>query len=166
MAKQKSTQPSLSETETEIKSKNIFDILGDLSFNKVAWEAQSESDQKKVQPYMLTRWLSMHQDYLDIVAEVQPMTDMLATRDYYRFWSDLLPKRRFFTKYVSGKKDKETDRFSKVVDFLSSKLNYSKQEMLEFVELQYKTPDGIIELRNYLKRFGYDDKSLKKDLGI
>ena len=47
--------------------------------------------------WMLNRWFSMHPDYLEIIAECQSMTDNLSPELFYKFYSDLLPKKKFFT---------------------------------------------------------------------
>ena len=83
----------------KVKSKTIFDYLNDITFNKTPWE-----DDKRFQPYMVSRWLSMHPDYLPIVAEVQPITSRLSSREFYVFFTDLLPKRKFYVKYAKGGK--------------------------------------------------------------
>ncbi len=144
----------------EIKSKTIFDILNDLSFNKVEWENQ---EQKKVQTWMLNRWLSMHPDYLEIVAECQPMTDNLSPEMYYKFYLDLLPKKKFFTKYISKKAEKE-DSYERLTNFISNCLNCSLAEADQNLQilLQYH----LEELKEYLKKYGHDDKTIKREFGI
>lgn len=144
----------------EIKAKTIFDILNDLTFNKVPWKDQ---DQKKVQTWMLNRWLSMHPDYLEIIAECQPMTDNLTPELWYRFYVDLLPKKKFFTKYISKKGDKEGS-MDKLINFLSDKLQCSKNEMEDYLEILIPIHES--EVKNYIRKFGYDDKSIKREFNF
>lgn len=149
----------------EIKSKSIFDFLNDLTYNKIAWEDQSEMDRKKIQPYMLNRWLSMHSDYLELIAECQPMTDSLDTKQYYEFYRDLLPKKKFFTKYISRKNEKEKS-FTKLIEFLSNKFQSSKIETEEYLEILFELPEGYTKLKEYIKKFGYGEKEINKEFGI
>jgi len=149
----------------EIKQKTIFDILNDLTFNKVPWESQSESDQKKVQMWMINRWFSMHLDYLEVIAECQPTTDLLDTKLYYKFYLDLLPKKKFFTKYISNKSEKDK-KLGKVIGFLADKMQMSKDEAEQCVDVLMELPSGLVEIRNFIKLYGYDDKGVKNEFGI
>jgi len=134
-------------------SKTIFDILNDLTFNKVQWKDQ---EQKQVQPYMLNRLLSMNPDYLPFVAEVQPITDLLNTEQYYNFYLDLLPKKKTFNKYISSKSDKNV----KLLKFLAEKIGCSSREVELYLEVD---SNGIKE---YLTKFGLTEKEVKKEYGI
>lgn len=150
---------------SEIKSKSIFDFLNDLTFNKVSWEDQSESDRKKIQPYMMTRWFSMNQDYLDLISECQVVTDTLTPKQYYQFYLDLLPKKKFFTKYISNKSDKEK-KYKKVIEFLSPKLQVSESQMEEYLEILFELPGGFTQIKEEIMKYGYDEKSTSKEFGL
>lgn len=150
---------------SEIKAKTIFDILNDLTFNKVRWEEQSDSDQKKVQTFMLNRWFSMHPDYLEIIAMCQPTTDLLDTKMYYKFYLDLFPKKKFFTKYISNKADKES-KMTKIIEFIADKLQMSEQEAEQCLDILLELPTGVIEIKSFIKLYGYDDKRVKAEFGI
>ena len=150
---------------TEIKSKSIFDFLNDLTFNKVAWNDQLESDRKKIQPYMMNRWFSMHSDYLDLISECQSITDSLTTKQYYQFYLDLLPKKKFYTKYVSNKSDKDK-KYDKAIAFLSDKLKISEKQMEEYFEILFEIPGGFSQLKEEIMKYGYDEKSVSKEFGL
>lgn len=139
--------------------------MNDLSFNKVPWKEQLESDRKKFQPYMVNRWLSMHPDYLEIASECQPITTNLQPREFYNFYIDLLPKKKFFTKYVSNKSDKEK-KYDKLIEFMKDRLECSRKEMEENVETLFELPGGISIIRDQLKKYGFDDKQIKKEFGL
>lgn len=140
-----------------MKQKTFFDILNDITFNKIPWEDQ---DQKLVQPYMINRWFSMSNDYLDLIAELQPMTDMMAVDQYYEFYRDLLPKKKFFVKYIKSQveKDSKTDA---LIAFLSQRMEMSKTEVLESID--FISND---DLKNYIRSHGFSDKQIKSDFGV
>lgn len=150
---------------SEIKSKTIFDFLNDLSFNKILWKDQLESDRKKFQPYMINRWLSMHPDYLDLVAECQSVTNNLSAKEFYSFYLDLLPKKKFFTKYISSKTEKDPNR-KKLISFMADKIQGSESEMEEYLEILMEQDTGYTDLKSWLKLFGYGDKEIKKEFGL
>lgn len=140
-----------------MKQKTFFDILNDITFNKIPWKDQ---DQKLVQPYMINRWFSMSNDYLDLIAELQPMTDMMAVDQYYEFYRDLLPKKKFFVKYIKSQveKDSKTDA---LIAFLSQRMEMSKTEVLESID--FISND---DLKNYIRSHGFSDKQIKNDFGV
>lgn len=138
-------------------AKSIFDILNDICYNKVRWEDQT--DKKQIQPYMITRWLSMHREYLDIVSDVQPITSRLEPREFYIFYSDLLPKKKFFTKYI--KAGKESDKSNKLIQFICEKKQVGMSDALDIIELS-----NTDELIDWIRGFGYSDADIKKQFGI
>lgn len=107
---------------------------------------------------MINRWLSMHPDYTQLIAECQPYTDLLTPDQLYKFYLDLLPKKKFFTKYVSKKSESS---YPKVVDYLAPKFECSKREMEDYLELV----DRSIIVRE-LRKYGFDEKTIKKQFSI
>lgn len=145
-----------------IKEKTIFDIINDLTFNKVKWEDQ---EHKKVQPYMLNRWFSMDQNYLELIAECQPTTDLLSTREYYKFYLDLFPRKKFFTKYISGKNEKKPE-YKNLIEFISTNVQISKNESEQMLETLLEMGDGRDKIKDWIKCYGYNDKRIKSEFGI
>lgn len=137
----------------ETKAKTIFDFLNDITFNKVAWEDQVET--KRFHPYMLNRWLSM--TYLEIVAEVQPVTSRMEPREFYKFYSDILPKRKFFSKYV--KAAGVESKWDALADIIADKMQVSKKEALDIIDLSLLK--GTDDLKQFLSDYGYSEKEMK-----
>ena len=105
----------------------------------------------------------MHPDYLELIAECQPHTVNLNSELLYEFYLDILPKQKFFTKYISSKSEK---LYPHVVSFLSDKLNTSISEMEDYLVVLLELDGGIELIRDEIKKYGYDDKTLKKEFGI
>ena len=105
----------------------------------------------------------MHPDYLELIAECQPYTANLNSELLYEFYLDILPKKKFFTKYISNKSEK---LYPKVVSFLADKLNVSISEMEDYLLVLLELDGGIELIQDELKKYGYDDKTLKKEFGI
>lgn len=105
----------------------------------------------------------MHPDYLELIAECQPHTTNLNSELLYEFYLDILPKKKFFTRYISNKSEK---LYPKVVLFLADKLNVSISEMEDYLLVLFENDNGIELVRDEIKKYGYDDKSLKKEFGI
>jgi hypothetical protein len=112
---------------------------------------------------MITRWLSMHPDYLDLIAECQVYTSALSAEQLYNFYLDLLPKKKFFTKYISSKSEKKYD---KVIQFLSPKLEISTSELEDYLTILTNTDSGLDAVKSEIRKYGYDDKKIKKEFQI
>lgn len=147
------------------KAKTIFDLLNDLTFNKVPWSAQTDSDKKTFQTYMVQRWLSMNYDYLELIADVQPLTNSLSPEQFYTFYLDALPKKKTFFKYISNK-NKEAGKHSELVKFLSEIHKGSISEMEDNVELLLSLPNGKETIIEELNQYGFDSKEIKKRFNI
>lgn len=119
----------------------IFNLIEDLTYKKVRWENQSESNQKIFSPYMTNRILSMNSDYIDMVNDIQQIT--LSPEQLYNVYFSFLPKQKSYSKYISTKvtRNEKLLRFfadqletsTDEVEYLITKL--SKQQIIEFVRL-------------------------------
>ena len=81
---------------------NIFDWLNEISYNKTSWSSFTEKDQESFNRYMINRFISMKEDYIDIVNLVQkyPLSD----RNLYNFYCKTIPKKKTFFRYIKPKK--------------------------------------------------------------
>lgn len=144
-----------------MKTKTIFDIFNSLTFEKVQWKDLSESDRKSVQPYMLNRLLSMNLDFIDFIAEVQPITDSMTSEQYYKFYLDILPKKKTFNKYIKSKTELDTNQ-DKILKVLSERFNISKVEAKNYLQL----PNSKHMIKEFLHGMGYTDKQCKGEFGL
>ena len=72
----------------------------------------------------------------------------------YQFYCSLLPKKKTYLKYLSGKKEKTND---KVVPFIMEYFEVSKLQAADYYDLMSKE-----DLKLLLKKFGKSDKEIKK----
>jgi len=104
---------------------------------------------------MVNRYLSMNDDFLPIVNHFQKLTiEVMPIGVVYKFYCSLLPKKKTFLRYLSGKKTKTNE---KVVPFIQEYFEVSKLQASEYYNLM--TTD---ELRLLLKQYGKTDKEIKK----
>ena len=106
----------------------------------------------------------MHPDYFDLVAECQLVTVNLDPREFYEFYLDLIPRKKFFTKYVSSKS--EGKGYEKVIEFLAPKLKVSRDELGDFIDILQEMPNGLNLLKEEIARYGYTDAEIKKQFEI
>jgi hypothetical protein len=85
------------------KSFTIFDWLKEITYTKSPVSKFSEKDWESFNPYMVTRFLSMSREYIDLVNYVQtiPYTEK---EKYYRIYCEFTPKKQFFQKYIKSTK--------------------------------------------------------------
>ena len=130
----------------------IFDWINEISYNKTPWSSFTEKDQESFNRYMINRFISMKEDYIDIVNLVQkyPLSDMAL----YNFYCKTIPKKKTFFRYIKPKKDTMNDL---LVSILANDLNISKREVKDIQHLLGK--DLFI---NVLQKRGIDEKQIKK----
>lgn len=138
------------------KPKTIFDHLAGITFKKTKWEDLTESDQKSFSPYLINRWLSMSPQLIEIVDMFQHYTiGPLSKEHVYKLYYDILPKGKFFTKYIKGKK---SDKYNKeLISFLAKHYQVSKSESEEYISLLSKDKISTI-----CKKYGKTDKEIKQ----
>ena len=140
-----------------IKTKTLFDLLNDLTYAKVEWKDHSEADKKNFQVWMANRYLSMNLDLLKTVSLCQQYTDNLSPEMYYTFYSDILPKKKVYMKYIGASKS-ENKKHEALVQFVLSHTSYSRTEVEMMLE--------HIDVKDFLKLYGYTDESIKKEFAI
>jgi hypothetical protein len=130
----------------------IFDWINEISYNKTPWSSFTEKDQESFNRYMINRFISMKEDYIDIVNLVQkyPLSDMAL----YNFYCKTIPKKKTFFRYIKPKKDTMNDL---LVSILANDFNISKREVKDIQHLLGK--DLFI---NVLQKRGIDEKQIKK----
>ena len=140
---------------TEKKGATIFDFVDGVTSKKKEWSKYSETDQSKFSPFIVNRWLSMRQDLVEIINELQTYTiGLLKPRETYRLYHALLPANKSFAKYVKGKKD---DKFSdKLIAQIAEHYHVSKTEATDYAELLNQ--DSCTHL---LSLYGYTEAEIK-----
>lgn len=108
----------------------------------------------------------MHPDYLPIVAECQIALDNLSAEMVYNLYLDLLPRRKFFTKYISAKKG-ESQYTDKLFPLLSEYYGLSVVEFDFFMDYIETDTERVNELRSELATLSsLTEKEVKKQFNI
>lgn len=145
----------------ETKPKSLFDHLNSITNDKTKWEDLSESDRKSFSPYLINRFLSMNSDLIELVDEFQKYTiGTLAPREVYKFYCDLLPKKKMFFKYVKGSKEEKYN--DKLIEYISRYYECSHQEAIEYLDIFMGTKGLQAQLNTLLQKYGLSEKEIKK----
>lgn len=148
----------------EIKKRTVFNFIEDITVKKTSWEDISIEDRKAFSPFMINRILSMNPDYVELVGFLQQYTvGQLKPEHVYKLYSDLLPKKKLWNKYIksSGASDKFDDE---IVELFRKNFKWSKQETLKNLHILVKTnPKNVNE---YLQDCGFSEDKIKKAFKI
>lgn len=120
----------------------------------------SDIDKKSFSPYVINMGISMNPDFLPVVNEANKYWDQLDARSLYLFYSQAIPKGKYYNKWVKGTKDVDYEDW--LVDLVGRKFEVSKSEAKTYLNIFYKTDEGRDELRSICEGFGIDAKKLKK----
>ena len=139
----------------EKKGASIFDFIEGVTSKKKSWNKWNETDQKAFSPFIVNRWLSMRQDLVEFINELQTYTiGVLRPQETYHLYYELLPNNKVFAKYVKGKKE---DKFSdKLISQVAEHYQVSRLEATEYVELMNQD-----QCTHLLSLYGYSDKEIK-----
>ena len=78
----------------------IFEWLNEITSSKRSWDEFTDVDKESFNPYMVSRFISMKREYIDIVNIAQKY--VLPKRKLYEFYCGLLPKSKSFFRYVKS----------------------------------------------------------------
>ena len=134
----------------------IVEWVNQILVYKTSWENFDESEHKTFSPFIVNRWLSMDNDFIEIVNFFQKYSiGLLAPKDTYKWYCDVLPKGKRFNRYIKGKKQKKYDK--ELVEMVCKYFEVSKKECIEYVGMLSKD-----ELQNILELYGKEPKQIKK----
>lgn len=150
-----------------IKTKSIFDFLQCLFVSKTSWEDLSDQDKKAFSPYMINRFISMHPDYVQLVNYFQQFNiGEMKPREVYRMYLDILPRGKFYAKYIKSSKDTDTKISSSLIEFIAKTENWSKHEAEDNLSYLIDFPAGIESIKQHLKNYGISDSEIAKTYKI
>lgn len=137
-----------------MKNKNLFDHLEGLTSKKTKWEDLTEEDKKTVNPYLLNRFISMNQYYLNKVNNINQFTYDLDPKDIYNYYLNCLPNKKTFFRYIkkSGKNENQ-ELINILTDYYKESSKVVEQYLINL------TKDHIIEI---LRNLSYNEKEIKK----
>ena len=134
----------------------IVEWINQILVYKTSWENFDESEHKTFSPFIVNRWLSMDNDFLEIVNFFQKYSiGLLDPKDTYKWYCDVLPKGKRFNRYIKGKKQVKYDK--DLISVVCKHYETSKKECVEYIELLKKS-----ELISMLELYGKEPKQIKK----
>jgi hypothetical protein len=131
----------------------LFDFLKEITGKKSPWSSFNEEDKKQFNPYMVHKYISMYEPYIEVanIGQSLPHTDK---EKIYQFYCSIIPKSNVWLKYIKGTKNKANEDLLK---YISMYYECSFREAEEYLTLLSKE-----EIVNILSKYGIEDKEIKK----
>ena len=109
----------------------IWDWLNQITYEKKNWSSFTEDQQSSFNPYMIHRFVSMYNGYIDIanIAQKIPLTEK---EKVYTIYKTLLPKKKMYLKYVKNQNQKN---YKELAEYVSDYFEISLGEADEYIYL-------------------------------
>jgi N-glycosylase/DNA lyase len=131
----------------------IFDWLKQVTHIKDPWSSFSDEDKATFNPYMLHRFISMHEPYIELANYLQKFW-VLNHEQIYLIYCSYLPEQKIFAKYIKSTSPKQNN------DLLNILANHYKVSIREAKSyIQILSEDAIKEV---LKSRGINDEDINK----
>ena len=130
----------------------IFDWLNQISYDKRPWSSFNSEDHESFNPYMINRFISMKENYIDFVNTIQKYS--INKESLYNYYCQLIPKRKTFFRYIKPKKSTLNPN---LITILAKRFALSEREIKDNYYLIGKDLS-----KNILQNIGIDDKQIKK----
>ena len=138
---------------TLLKSKkNIFQWLNELTLSKPQANTFSEDVWETFNAYMVHRFISMYQGYVEI-ANIAQRFHPTDKKGIYNFYREMLPRKKMFLKYIKSKVKSNPKEIKK---YISKYYQCSLDEANEYIILLGK--EGV---NNIFTKMGIEDKEKK-----
>lgn len=132
---------------------SLWDHLNNVTYNKVSWDSLSELDKKSWSTFMINRFLSMNEDYLELVNEIQRFYN-LKPKEVYNLYCSLIPREKKYTPYIKSNKKEYSDNIKHVAHYYE----ISEREAGEYVKMLSEEKIQLI-----LNSLGLQEPKKKKD---
>ena len=101
-------------TQSKKQIKNIFGWLEEITVNKSPLDIISDESWDTWNSYMVHRYVSMNQDYIDIVNLVQKINPQ-NKKQIYSIYKEMIPKKKMWLKYIKNEAKKEQKELEEYV---------------------------------------------------
>ena len=144
----------------KVKKKSLFDHIKQITDvqNPNYWDDISDDDRKSWSNYMVNRFLSMKPEWITFVNDVQKYP--LQPKELYKVYTDILPKKRQWLKYIKG--DKKMKYPNWVYEIVAKHLQCSMREASDAVDMYEISTGGQSELVDILMKYGKTEDECRK----
>ena len=135
------------------KIRNIFDWLNHITLYKTPSIEFTDNDWENFNSYMVHRFISMNQYYVEIADYAQSLMPNMK-EEIYNFYKEMIPKNKTYLKYVKSQtKGYSKDLIEKIADYYEA----GTHEARSYIAVMKKD-----ELTQILGEMGLEQKEIKK----
>jgi hypothetical protein len=131
----------------------IFDWIKQVTYIKDPWSSFSEEDKVTFNPYMVHRFLSMHEPYIELANYLQQFWQ-LTHGQIYLIYCEYLPESKIFAKYIKSTKPKVNNE---LLSILSNYYKVSTREVKNYLQILKED-----EVKVILSSRGIEEDEIKK----
>jgi hypothetical protein len=137
----------------EKQIKDLWGWLNEITLHKTPIEEISEESWNSWNSYIIHRYVSMNVNYIELVNYIQTIP-YENKKQIYTIYSEMIPKKKVFLKYISAKKKKKN---VELADYIAKYFECSLGEADEYIDILH--PYGVTSI---LYKMGIEDKEIKK----
>jgi len=143
-------------------TKKLFDHLNAITSEQDPnyFDKLSEEDLKSWSNFMVNRFLSMKPEWVELIASLLPLTQTLQPKEMYKLYISVIPKGKYFLKYIKGKSEDKYEQF--IVDLLKKEYDCSENQAIEYLEVLYASREGREYLKYVSEKYAVDKKSITR----
>lgn len=142
--------------------KKLFDHLNAITAEQDPnyFDKLSEEDLKSWSNFMINRFLSMKPEWVELIASLLPLTQTLQPKEMYKLYINVIPKGKYFLKYIKGKGEEKYEDF--LVDLIKKEFLVSEAQANEYIEILYSTREGRENIKYICEKYGVEKKQITK----
>ena len=131
----------------------IFDWLKQVTYIKDPWSSFNDEDKATFNPYMLHRFISMYEPYIDLANYLQKFW-LLTPEQIYLVYCSYLPENKIFAKYIKSTKPKAN---TELLEVLADYFRVSTREVKQYLYILKE--DQVVEI---LSSRGMSEEEIKR----
>ena len=120
----------------------------------------SEADKKAFSIYMVNRVISMCEDYIPLVDELQQYWEVLTPRATYLFYTNILPHGKHFSKYIKANKVNRHD--NELISTVATHFGINTLQAEEYTDILFASELGKRELLFICEKYAIAPKQIRK----
>ena len=142
--------------------KKLFDHLNAITSEQDPnyFEKLSEEDLKSWSNFMVNRFLSMKPEWVELIATLLPLSQTLSPKEMYSLYINVIPKGKYFLKYIKGKSEDKYERF--LIDSTKKEFLVSEIQAIEYIEILYSIREGRENIKYICEKYGIEKKEITK----
>jgi len=132
---------------------NVFDWIKQVTYIKDPWSTFSDEDKVTFNPYMLHRFLSMHEPYIELANYLQQFWQ-LSHDQIYLIYCNYLPEQKIFAKYIKSTMPKAN---FELLEILANHFKVSTREVKQYLHILNED-----QVSSILSSRGISDEEIKR----